>query len=343
MLLRTKKPILLLTLVLVMFLVLPQSNPSQADLIDPSLVLDPYEGVDWNIFTQHKANFHTHTDLGGARLDPAAVIDAYYAMGYSILALTDHDNWGSRRTTWPWQQYGRDPDELGMVAIEGNELSRQHHIGSYFNDFSGGIIGSIDYSLKQIGSKNGLAVFFHPGRYTKPGDWSFYKQYFHNYSHLLGIEVFNQGDRYPSDRLLWDNLLTEFMPERPIWGFSNDDMHRKREMGRNWNTFVLEELNENTVRQAMVSGQFYSTYQPGQTPAPVIEEIIIEATSITIEANGYNQINWISQGKIIYTGKTLDYKSTPGVGVYIRAQIKGEGGITLTNPFGFVCEAVTIH
>jgi hypothetical protein len=44
---------------------------------------------------------------------------------------------------------------------------------------------------------------------------------------------------------------------------------------------------------------------------------------------------WISDGRTVHTGLSLAYRSTPGVGGYARAELTGDGGTVLTNPFGF--------
>jgi hypothetical protein len=100
----------------------------------------PYAGVNWEEDGQYKANLHTHTTLSGGTSTPDVVIDLYRELGYGILALTDHDDDSVAVPTWPWQSYGRDPAALGMVAIQGNEISDVHHIGSHFNDYGAMII-----------------------------------------------------------------------------------------------------------------------------------------------------------------------------------------------------------
>ncbi|MFW6309228.1 MAG: PHP domain-containing protein, partial [bacterium] len=91
---------------------------------------NPYEDVNWENFEQYKSNLHTHTTESDGDSDPAEVIDGYHQLDYSILALTDHNN-----VTWTWESFDRDPEELGMIAIQANELSDTHHIGSFFNDY----------------------------------------------------------------------------------------------------------------------------------------------------------------------------------------------------------------
>jgi len=331
-----KRPIKLILIIATLLILFSVPAAIQAAVYhEPFLVVNPYQDVDWQVFNHYKANLHTHTNLSDGRLSPQQVIDSYHSLGYKVLALTDHDSVGLLQPTWPWQDYNRDPHALGMVAVMGNELSYQHHIGSLFNDYYGSKGSDPHQSLKQIGSRGGLAIFCHPGRYNKPDNWSWYKPYFIQHKHLLGLEVFNQGDRYPNDRLLWDNLLTEMMPGRPVWGFSNDDSHREIHVGRNWNTLLLLELNEANVKEALQKGRFYAVYQPGKIPAPGINRIQVTGTSVTIEAANYANISWISQGKVIHQGKTLNYKEIQDLGNYVRAEIIGDGGTVLTNPFGF--------
>jgi D-alanine-D-alanine ligase len=93
----------------------------------PQVTRDPYERVDWSPWRPHKANLHSHTTASDGTQTPGAVIDEYQARGYDILAITDHDTYrngsGTGASTWPWTAFGRDPDELGMLAVRGNEFS----------------------------------------------------------------------------------------------------------------------------------------------------------------------------------------------------------------------------
>jgi alpha-L-arabinofuranosidase len=125
------------------------------------------------------------------------------------------------------------------------------------------------------------------------------------------------------------------------------------------------------VRKAMESGQFVfcrSTrnidYNPirftGFDIFPTIKSIDVdsEAGTITIEADDYDEIKWISApqsletledyeksnkpwqlGTIVHTGKTLDYKNVAGIKNYVRAELHRKDGEhiqrTFTNPFGF--------
>ena len=142
----------------------------------------------------------------------------------------------------------RNPDSLGMLAVRGNELSGAHHIGNYFNVQSGAGANTMRV-LDQITSMEGLAMFNHPGRYWKinktyiPGSQSsieWYQNHYLKYPVLIGMEVFNMADsRYPHDRVLYDELMMRLMPERPVWGFSNDDMHHAPHMFKGYQYMLM--------------------------------------------------------------------------------------------------------
>lgn len=299
---------------------------------------NPYASVDWVTHGQYKANFHTHTTVGGAEAAPQVVIDRYREAGYSILTLTDHDTNGPEEPTWPWQAFDREPDSLDMVAIQGNEISEENHIGSHFNDYGDSLVATEEDAIKDIGRRGGVALFHHPGRYDRAVEW--YTDLYRRYDHLIGQEVYNQTDRYPGDRTKWDSILTELLPERPVWGFSNDDMHDPEEdLGFSWNVIISPELTSDLVRQAMEQGRFFFVHAPkgyDGSPVPVIEAITVDEHPgiIHIKASDYEYIEWVSQGEIVHRGDRLNLADLPDTSKYIRAEVCGADSIVVgTQPF----------
>ncbi|MDD5644127.1 MAG: hypothetical protein PHO00_01600 [bacterium] len=334
-------------------------------------IRNPYSEIDWTEYKQYKANFHTHTVYSDADSAPHEVIDAYKKLGYHILALTDHDSdhyaarpkilypWTELNAiyneikdkpnpTWRWKGMpyrdisvvwqDRNPDELNMISIPGTEISRSHHIGSLFNDYAGNT-SSEKTAIEEIGHHGGIAIMFHPGRYSKTVEW--YVGIYRNYPYLIGLEIYNQGDRYPNDRDTWDAILTGIIKERPVWGFSNDDMHNpKKELGRNWNIMLLPELSSEWVRRGIENGMFFFVYAPdghnGPSP-PVIRSITVnpQKGTICLDVTGHERTEWISEGKIVYQGDSVDLNEIPGLGVYIRAVVYAADSNTIvgTQPF----------
>lgn len=332
----------------------------------PEMVLNPYENVNWDNAGRHKANFHTHTTQSDGLYPPHEVVDRYNEMGYSILAITDHD-----LVTYPWSAFAdmrdgyenRDPLSSGMLSVVGNELSRHHHTLSLFSDFKARE-RDLDMVLTNMAaySDDAIAVIAHPAmHWPRQFDTSvltdsvirYYMNYYSRHNNLIAMEIHN-GTRplseYTLDRELWDELLSISMPDRPIWGFATDDMHSSIHYGRDWVVIPLEILTVDAVRQALIDGAFYFSSirvyggnEPDVSQTPVINainhnsrsgEIMIQASinGLPMDEQAYS---WISGGEVVFTGSTINYRSLEGLGNYIRAEITGNGGITYTNPFGF--------
>jgi len=318
---------------------------------------NPYEQVNWEKHGQYKANLHTHTTISDGSLAPQAVVDRYHQLGYQILAITDHNT-----VSYPWTAFAsmkpgshsekrvaegtlqkealvyenRDPGQLGMIAIQGNEVSSPHHMGSLFNDYNHPT-SQEDSAFIGIGAKNGLVIINHPGRYKHDAQW--YVNFCRKYEHLVGMEVYNNGDRYPGDRQLWDSVLVALLPARPVWSYSNDDMHKERSLGRNWNVFVLPELTKDWVRKGMEEGRSFYVYSPEghKNPGiPVIHAVQVNQKKgrIKMMVTGQDSIHWISGGKIVQKGGLIKLNDCPELSTYVRAEIFGPGGLIVgTQPF----------
>ena len=299
---------------------------------------NPYAPVDWS-WRQHRANLHTHTTESDGRWSPARTIDAYHELGYTILALSDHN-----KVTYPWSRWDRDPQALGMLAVQANELSRGHHVGSYFTDLNAG--RGLEGNVAEVGKAGGIAVVFHPGRYMRDEptaeNVANYVAVYRENPHAVGLEVVNQRDRYPGDRAIWDAILTQTMPERPVWGFANDDFHRPNHLGRSWTMFLIPELTIEHFREAMISGRFYSMARDmtrsenrdSDVMPPFIRSITVEGRTISIDAVEAEGIVWIAQGEEIHRGPQLTIPARGNLPNYVRAEIYNPGGTTFTNPFG---------
>jgi hypothetical protein len=335
------------------------------------IITNPYADIEWTTIEYYDANFHTHTQLSDGQMLPHEVIDAYRSLGYSVLALTDHNT--SHFNSWPatlypwtnlstiqnglkslsegdtayivdktsrtvWQN--RDPIALGMISVQGSEISQNHHIGSWFNDFVG--IGETEEeTLNEISDRNGLAILNHPGRYERTDAW--YVDMFLRFPVLIGLEIFNQQDRYKDDRSRWDRILHLTMPESPVWGFGNDDMHVSIGLGWNRNVLLLPHLSEPAIRNALVDGEFF-VFKPnirGNPPDVRITNILVKNDSIQLEIVGTcNTIQWITyysdtqSSEILCIGETFSTTDLPVDATFVRAVVFSDGGRLFTQPFG---------
>jgi len=305
--------------------------------------LNPYAGVDWAASDQYKAQLHTHTnqpptDRHSGVDAPEQVIDDYHEAGYAVLALTDHE-YTIDEPTWPWTDWDRDPAELGMVAVPGVELGGSeaaidHDMVSLFCAVASTEGLSIDEALTEVASAGGLAFFPHPSRYDERGEW--YVDFFLNYPHLLGVEVVNAADRYPTDRDVWDDLQERLGNERAVWGFANDDYHGRGEpysFDRSRNVLVLPELTTGAVRNALQEGRFFYQHVVDDAP-PVVERIDHDAdrTTLSVEAEGYEEIQWAAEGSVVGHDPEFDYGEADVS--YVRARLVSDGDSeTGTQPF----------
>lgn len=345
----------------------------------------PYASVNWETYGQYKADFHAHSNESDGSPQPADTIEEHYKKGFDILALTDHnvtnttwnrkdDPTGKGRTYLTDERLeeitsGADRDGRGMVAImNSDEQSQSDHLNTFFTPFNNEPGATLESNIAKTQELGGICHINHPGRYTggsntsgtagedasnNPANVQKYVDLFMKYSSCVGMEIINKldGDSY-SDRILWDNILQETMPEgRFVWGFSNDDTHSNSATGHSYNMMLLPSNTPTNVRAAMENGTFYASakvakregytitdiatindYQP-----PVISNIAVDQDedTITIEGDYYHTIEWIADGEVIATGNTIDLNDYEGkINSYVRAQLKGDEGISFTQPFG---------
>jgi hypothetical protein len=346
---------------------------------NPILYNNPYADIDWATINQFKSNFHTHTTQSNDASDgftTAYVVDRYHAAGYKILSLTDHDY-----NPYPWElfpQYmtnvpSRDPVALGMLAVPGNELSKDNtnswsertggqfnHHNDFFTGRQGQEFASLQESYAYTYVLGGLQIINHPGQYwsidntyseTQKDGPGWHANNFQTFPSLIGLEVYNQGNRRPNDRILWDQILQRTMPHRPVYGYSCDDAHNNDQLFRNYNFMLMENLSTYELKEAMCKGESYFCYEPagtGEGKAPRISAINVDENNrtITIEANGL--VHWIyatdntsstassARSTVVGIGKTFCYEGYQGS--YVRAFITNVFGETCTQPFSFVDE-----
>ncbi len=119
--------------------------------------------------------------------------------------------------------------------------------------------------------------------------------------------------------------------------------------GFSYNMMFMPKLSEENVRISLENGTSYAVAMVSKRelgvdfvadgPAPHISKIDVdqEANSITITGSFYDVIEWVANGAIIATGTTIDLNDYEAqVSNYVRAQLKGPGGIAFTQPFGIV-------
>lgn len=351
----------------------------------------PYEDLNWSEIGHYDAEFHTHPNMGDyGGYDPHQVIDRYHEEGYKILTLAEHSSHiphDHMNTIYPWTELSqiydkikdvvhegeggktyaeihnepwedRDPVELGMVSVEGNELSGHHHTISVFNLWSGHVEEEME-SLDQVTELGGLAYLAHPGRYVErlglTAHW--YADMYQRYDALIGQSVFNREDSHPGDRAHYDRIQHKLGgAERPIWLFGEDDMHTENTLGWNRNVFLLENFRPGSlhpdiqdgsapdVMNAMKNGYTY-LWKPSEQynkRAFNIIDVVVEENRVTLTVDKkdlVNEIRWRTHNpntdstETIHSGFSITESDVPDYSLFVRAELEGNEGTIYTQPF----------
>ena len=264
---------------------------------------------------------------------------------------------------------GKDRDGRPMLDVElGIEMNgvvmRKNHVNGFFcGAYQGNWGGEEDYesAIKATHEAGGISFIDHPGDfyaahrdYDRARDLNNLKIFIEpllKYDSCVGIEVFNERDTVAqADRILWDNVLMYTVPRGVVpWAFSDDDAHVIENIGVTAEIMLMPELTNEALRTAMENGTFFACSRiarpelgdeyEGTGEYAKIDRITVdeEQDIITVTANNYEVIEWISDGEIIATGTSFNLReNSDKLGSYVRFQIKNEGGIVLSQPF--VCD-----
>lgn len=260
-------------------------------------------------------------------------------------------------------------------AIECNMFTlMKNHVNGYFTDNAyEGVQGlEFDYEipLQLIEKSGGISHINHPtdllqakkrpGCADIPENIEFFADLLRRYQSCLGIEVLNMYDiPNRSDRILWDNLLKELIPQgRTVFGFANSDAHDVTQVDTAFMDFILPEYSLQALRRAMETGSFFAVARyaknelgenfegKGEVPQVIKIEVDDKTDTIAITGKHCNTIEWIADGKIIQSdsitqdGEITSIISlnnyTETISCYVRAQLKGTGGICMTQ--AFICD-----
>lgn len=261
-------------------------------------------------------------------------------------------------------------------SIEANMFTfMKNHVNGYFTDDAcEGIYGKEnDYEIpiRKIEASGGLSHINHPTDWLQcrkfpdclenEDNVEYFADLIRRYKSCLGIEVLNMydGPNY-QDRMLWDKLLRELIPEgeRNVWGFANSDAHRTGEIDTAFMDFILPEYSLANLRTAMENGTFFSFARyaknemgkdfVGKGTPPAVTDITVDDEADTISISGKNckAIEWVADGKVIHSDviesdgeltSTIKLgEHTDEISCYVRAQLKGDGGILMTQ--AFICD-----
>lgn len=349
-----------------------------------------YGDLNWDEIGHYDSEFHTHPGLGNEEYDPHQTIDRYHEEGYKILMLAAHDYdipSDHMDTIYPWTRLSeiyeaikhvenptednmtyeeihnepwedRNPIELGMVSVEGTEISGPHHTISVFNAYTEGADTEAE-SFQVIEELGGFAYLAHPGRYVErwglTAHW--YVDKYLRFDVLIGQSIFNRQDNHPEDRAFYDkiqHLLGGI--KRPIWLYGEDDMHGEGTLAWNRDVILLENFQPGSmhpdlpdgsapdVMAALQNGYSYlwkPSEQYNQRAFNIIDMQINDKSVELIFDNPelVDEIRWrthnpnIDDSETVHHGNRIDITDVPEYSLFVRAEIEGSEGTIYTQPF----------
>ncbi len=226
-----------------------------------------------------------------------------------------------------------------------------------------------DQALSYIEENDGLSHINHPGDWldsnsnpqvvNDPEMIKLFGDLILKYDSCLGTEVFNERNGTTGyDRVLWDNLLMYTLPYgKNVIGFSNTDAHTHSTVDSSFSIFMMEDNNVDNIRKAMEKGNFFMVTRKlrentvndigpdkefdvidSGLPYPMFTKVSVDGHKITVAAKDADKVQFIANGKVIKSCAigsepvTLDLDTVDGVEdfLYVRAELFGEGGMTIT-------------
>ncbi len=348
----------------------------------------PFTEVNWAAIEHHDMQIHVHPGLGAEEYDPHQTVDRYHEEGFTILAFTPHDYDvpdAYIENIYPWtrfaeiyeiirdvpnptednQTYGefanepyenRDPVALGMVSVEGSEISGHHHINSLFTSFTTSGATEAE-SLEQIRELGGIAFFNHPGRYIERQGLTadFYLPLYREFDILLGQSIYNRIDSHPEDRAFFDEVAHALGPERPIWLYGEDDMHSERTLAWNRNVILLENFRPGSlhpdlpdgsapdVKAALTQGTFYLWKPSEQYNRRAFDLVNVEVDGgvlrLTVDhPDRVTEVRWQTHDPAsgttvtIHRGFEIAVADVPEGAHFVRAELEGAQGTIYLQP-----------
>lgn len=360
-------------------------------------ISNPYEGIDWGsvelrVFVPH---MHSEPSASAANTEHHIALDNYINndidIDYDAIAFGPKDDEpdSSDPFAFPWDTMGertdfesRDPAEMGCCDVPFVEATDHgEHMNCLWVDEKDGQTGDRFDVYEAYLSQNDEAIVWpaHPERYMDDrSDWTRYQADYLDYE-FEDVPGWTVASKTPDHTFwsfddtdflwdTWDSLLEEFQPDRPIWGYAEDDCSTDKApstwdgdefegdgFGLRFNLipmdpddFDLENDLEGTrqrFRQKMLDGHVFPVrrdpWDPdteGPSDYPVIDSISVDGNTITIGTNG--SVEWVSgtdgggYRNVVETGDTIEI--TADHGPYVRAHVTtgNPEGETSTQPFG---------
>lgn len=318
-----------------------------------------------------------HAVLGARWDEVPQMVPLYRAFKFERTQLADPVVLTSERRQEILDGVGRNGRGMLEVttACEANGATpiNDCHINTFWSDFSQakmGIYGDYETVAKAVEKDGGLSFLDHTGEFVgceddpERADEPYYINKFANiflqYPSCIAFDINSgQNNRTRYDIDLWDNLLQYTIPNgRNVSGITFSDGHLIDEYDRAFTMMCMPENTIENLRTCMKNGAWFSVARYarkdlgesfiGTGAPPAVSRICVdnETDSLSFEGSEFNYIKWISNGEVILEGTDctsicLDDFTDEQLGMYVRFQITGDGGILYSQAFPVTCDDIT--
>ena len=263
----------------------------------------------------------------------------------------------------------------GMMEVTGGSEANgatpinDCHINTFNTEFARarmGVYGDYESVVENCDADGGYCFLDHTGEYVgrrvedkdrvfKPYYANKFANIFLKYDSCVAFDV--NSTIY--DSLIWDEVLKLTIPKgRNVPGIAFSDSHQAG-ADNDWafTMMIMPELTLEAYEDCMRSGAWFSVGRvdllylgdkfngTGNLP-PAVSRVYVDEETDTISFDGseFDNVQWISDGKIIAEGKgltSLDLNAyEEELGCYVRFQITGPGGILYSQPFVTMADGV---
>lgn len=260
-------------------------------------------------------------------------------------------------------------NELNALTLTKSHVNG-YFLPSDYGNTNLGFENGFEYAINQVDEIGGLSLINHPGDWLQSNQYKdavheeknikFFADLLLRYDTCMGMEVFNEDNgTEPYNRALWDNLLMETLPYgRNVVGFSNSDTHTLTDVDSSYAIFMMEDNTVENIKKTMQNGASFLVTHDARVdeilgpdepmdvkncglPVPEFKRVEVDGHKVKIVFEHANNLTFVANGNVIvekdyetngeYT-YILDLDAVEGSEdfLYVRAQLIGEGGMTLT-------------
>ncbi|MER3456518.1 MAG: hypothetical protein C4304_06470 [candidate division GAL15 bacterium] len=217
-------------------------------------MLDPYAhpGVD------RKAQLHCHSTGSDGRYPPEAVVERYRQLGFSFVAITDHDTVTDASRL----------SDHACCVIPGVEVTVPRpvrpfgpHLGCLFVHRPPQA-RTAQAAIWEVVQAGGVAGLNHPSWTGNLWTARWGTSEVRSLRGFHFVEVWNPHSDPELDTRRWVQAVRWCGPEHPVAPVAADDFHRDGQLGRGWVVVRVPSVTAAALREALLRGAAYATTGP---------------------------------------------------------------------------------